>query len=141
MTQILKVGIFGLGRSGRDIYGNLLIQLPRHYRITAVADSLPERQERAIQEYGCRAYDSWEDMVAAEELDLVVNASPSHQHFPISLALLNRGLNVLCEKPLAKSPEEVDQLIEASERNGRVLAVFHQSRYQPAFVQLRKVIE
>jgi scyllo-inositol 2-dehydrogenase (NADP+) len=139
--KIVKVGIIGQGRSGRDIHGNLLVQLPEHYRITAVADSIPERQELAKKEYGCQAYASWEEMVAHEELDLIVNASPSHQHFPITLELLNRGLHVLCEKPLAKSTEEVDQLIEASERTGAILAVFQQSRYQPAFVQVRKVIE
>jgi scyllo-inositol 2-dehydrogenase (NADP+) len=142
MSQpVLKVGIIGQGRSGRDIHGNLLAQISSYYKITAVADSIPERQQRAEKEYGCKAYSTWEEMVSNEELDLVVNASPSHQHFPISLDLLNRGFNVLCEKPLAKSPEEVDQLIEASSRSGKVLAVFQQSRYQPAFQQVRKVIE
>ena len=80
-------------------------------------------------------------MVDNEELDLVVNASPSHLHFQISMELLAKGLNVLCEKPLAKSVEEVDQLIEMSEKSGKVLGVFHNSRYQPSFVQIRKVIK
>ncbi|UKS30958.1 Gfo/Idh/MocA family oxidoreductase [Paenibacillus sp. HWE-109] len=137
----LKIGIIGQGRSGRDIHGNLLAQITEYYKIVAVADAIPERQALARQEYGCAAYSTWEEMVEHEELDLVVNASVSHQHFSISLALLNRGFHVLCEKPLAKTAEEVDQLIEASERNGKILAVFQQSRYQPAFVQIRKVIE
>lgn len=142
MTQkALKVGIIGQGRSGRDIHGNLLAQISEYYTIAAVADSIPERRELAIKEYGCKAYVTWEEMVESESLDLVINASPSHQHFSISLDLLNRGLHVLCEKPLAKTAEEVDQLIEASERSGKILAVFQQSRYQPAFVQIRKVIE
>jgi scyllo-inositol 2-dehydrogenase (NADP+) len=139
--RVLKIGIIGQGRSGRDIHGKLLAQLTELYKIAAIADSIPERQERAMQEYGCRAYSTWEEMVEHEELDLVVNASPSHQHFPISLELLNRGFHVLCEKPLAKTAKEVDELIEASERTGNVLAVFQQSRYQPAFVQMRKIID
>ncbi|RAP75967.1 Gfo/Idh/MocA family protein [Paenibacillus montanisoli] len=138
---ILKVGIIGQGRSGRDIHGLTLAQLPDHYQIAAIADSLPERQQLAEKEFGCKAYATWQEMVANEELDLVVNASPSHQHVPISLELLNRGLNVLCEKPLARTAEEVDQLIEASERNGKLLAVFQQSRYLPAYVRIREVIE
>ncbi|QNK54895.1 Gfo/Idh/MocA family protein [Paenibacillus sp. PAMC21692] len=137
----LKVGIIGQGRSGRDIHANLLVQLPGHYRIAAIADALPERRDRARQEFGCETYETWEEMVAREELDLVVNASPSHLHFPISLELLNRGFNVLCEKPLAKSPEEVDELIAASVRSGKLLAVFQQSRYHPAFQQIRSVID
>jgi scyllo-inositol 2-dehydrogenase (NADP+) len=137
----LKVGIIGQGRSGRDIHGNLLVKLPSNYRIAAVADSIPERQERARKEYDCNAYATWQEMADNEQLDLIVNASPSHHHFPISLELLNRGFNVLCEKPLAKSPEEVDQLIAAAKRSGKLLAVFQQSRYHPAFQQIRKVID
>ncbi|MFC3802921.1 Gfo/Idh/MocA family protein [Cohnella sp. GCM10012308] len=137
----LKVGIIGQGRSGRDIHGKLLVQLPAQYRIAAIADSIPERRSLAEEEFGCRAYGTWEEMVAHEPLDLIVNASPSHQHFPITLELLNKGINVLCEKPLAKSPEEVDRLIEASKRSGKLLAVFQQSRYHPAFQQIRQVID
>lgn len=141
-SKVLKVGIIGQGRSGRNIHGNMIQRMPETYKITAVADSMPERQRLAEKEYGCNAYSTWEEMVEAEQdLDLVVNASPSHLHFPISLELLNRGFNVLCEKPLARLPEEVDQLIAASKQSGKILAVFQQSRYQPAFVQMRKVIE
>ncbi|MBP1995971.1 Gfo/Idh/MocA family protein [Paenibacillus eucommiae] len=139
--QVLKVGIIGQGRSGRDIHGNLLAKIKHYYKIAAVADGLTERRERAIQEYNCHAYASWQEMVEHEELDLVVNASPSEQHFQISLELLNRGLHVLCEKPLAKTAVEVDRLIEASNRSGKILAVFQNSRYLPAFVQIRKVIK
>ncbi len=140
-VQNLKVGIIGQGRSGRDIHGRLLAKIPAYYTIAAVADSMPERQRLAQQEYGCKAYASWEDMVSHEQLDLVVNASPSHQHYPITLELLQRGFHVLCEKPLAKTPEEVDDLIRAAEQAGKRLAVFQNSRYQPAYVQIRKVIE
>ncbi|WP_159888319.1 Gfo/Idh/MocA family protein [Paenibacillus puerhi] len=139
--RIVKLGIIGQGRSGRDIHGQLLAQMTEHYRIVAIADSIPERQELAKQEYGCNVYSGWKEMVEQEELDLVVNASPSHLHFEITLELLNRGVNVLCEKPLAKTPEEVDELIAASQKSGAVLAVFQNSRFQPAFMQIRKVIE
>lgn len=139
--RVLKVGIIGQGRSGRDIHANLLSKITSYYRIAAVADSLKDRQARAKQEFGCNSYETWQEMVASEQLDLVVNASPSHLHFPISLELLNRGFNVLCEKPLAKTPEEVGQLIASSEKMGKILAVFQQSRYMPAFTQMRKVIE
>ncbi|WJH37054.1 Gfo/Idh/MocA family oxidoreductase [Paenibacillus sp. CC-CFT747] len=139
--RVVKVGIIGQGRSGRDIHGNLLAKIPDYYRIAAVADSLPDRRQLAVEEYGCNAYATWEEMVEKKELDLVVNASPSHQHYPISLELLNRGFNVLCEKPLARSAAEVDDLISASKKAGKVLAVFQQSRYLHAFTQMRKVIE
>ncbi len=141
-NNVLKTGIIGLGRSGRGIHGNQLVRLPECYQIRAAADGIAERQQRAVEEYNCNVYNTWQEMVEQEEeLDLIVNASPSHMHFPITLELLNRGFNVLCEKPLAKTADEVDQLIAAAKRNGKVLAVFQQSRYQQAFVQIQKVIE
>ncbi|MDF2726206.1 MAG: oxidoreductase [Paenibacillus sp.] len=139
--SVLKVGIIGQGRSGRNIHGNLLMKLADTYQIAAVADGLEERRIRAEQEYGCNAYATYEEMAANEQLDLVVNASPSDLHFPISLDLLNRGFNVLCEKPLAKTTAEVDQLIAAAQQSGKVIAAFQQSRYMPAFVKIREVIE
>jgi len=141
MSKLIRVGIIGQGRSGRDIHAANLTDMKDNYRIVAVADGLPDRRERAEKEFECKAYATYEEMVANEELDLVVNASPSDLHFPITLDLLNKGVNVLCEKPLAKTAEEVDRLIEASERNGKVLAVFQQSRYMPAFSQIRSIIE
>lgn len=139
--SVIKVGIIGQGRSGRNIHGNLLMKLKDTYRIAAVCDGLEERRMRAEREYGCRTYAIYGEMAANERLDLVVNASPSELHFPITLELLRKGVNVLCEKPLAKSPAEADQLIAAAEKSGAVLAVFQQSRYMPAFVKMREVIE
>ncbi|GBF73255.1 hypothetical protein PA598K_01540 [Paenibacillus sp. 598K] len=141
MTQrVLKVGLIGLGRSGRDIHGNLLVQLPELYTIAAAADRIPERRERAEREYSCRTYAAWQEMIEREQLDLVVNASFSHEHVPITLALLERGYSVLCEKPLARSVSEIDQLIEAADRSNGQLAVFQQARYQPSFRRLQEVI-
>jgi scyllo-inositol 2-dehydrogenase (NADP+) len=138
--RILKVGIIGQGRSGRDIHGVLLDKIPEYYQIVAISDSLVDRRKRAIAEYGCNAYPTWQEMVEKEELDLVVNALPSQEHYPVSLELLHRGVHVLCEKPLARTAEEVDHLIETSRKAGKVLAVFQQSRYLHAFTQMRKVI-
>jgi scyllo-inositol 2-dehydrogenase (NADP+) len=139
--KVVRIGIIGQGRSGRNIHGNQLVKMSERYKIIAIADSIVERQELAKREYGCSAYGTWQEMVENEELDLVVNASPSQLHYQISLELLERGLHVLCEKPLAKSPEEVDRLIEQAHKSGKTLAVFQNSRYQPAFVQIRQIIE
>ena len=74
-------------------------------------------------------------------MDLVVNAAPSKFHVPLTLQFLEAGFNVLCDKPLASRAADVDRLIAAAERSGKTLAIFQQSRYSPAFVQLRRVID
>jgi predicted dehydrogenase len=74
-------------------------------------------------------------------MDLIVNASPSHLHVPITLECLQHRFNVLCEKPLARYSRDVDHLMTAADLACKVLAVYQQSRYNPAFRQVRKIIE
>ena len=62
-------------------------------------------------------------------------------HVPITLDCLNHGYHVLCEKPLARRAAEVDTLIAAAQENDKILAIFQQSRYAPAFRKLREVID
>ena len=138
MKQI-RLGIIGQGRSGRDIHGVYLATDPR-YTIVAVADALADRRARAVQEYGCEAHADAEALISRRDLDLVVNSSFSHQHVPLTLAALRAGHHVLCEKPLAGSVRDVDRMILAARRAGKVLAVFQQSRYAPYFIEIQRVI-
>jgi len=135
----IKVGIIGQGRSGRDIHGLYLVK-DRRFRIVAAVDSLADRRERAEREFGCDTYKEHRPLLKREDLDLIVNSSPSHLHVPITLAALRAGFNVLCEKPMAPRARDVDRMIAASERAGRLLAIYQQSRFAPYFQQIRKVI-
>ncbi len=137
--QPIRVGIIGQGRSGRDIHGAQLCKDER-FRIVAVADVLADRRERAIAEYGCEAAATHAELLARDDLDLVVNASPSKFHVTYTLDALAAGHNVLCEKPFASRAADVDRMIEASKQSGRLLAVFQQSRYAPYFLKVREVI-
>jgi len=137
----LKVAIIGQGRSGRDIHGASLAKMSDKYKIIAVVDELESRRKRAEQEYGCVTYDDYSALFQRDDLDLIVNAMPSQFHFPVTLDCLTHGFNVLCEKPLSRRVQEVDLLIKASEKYGKILAIFQQSRFSPAFIQLREVIK
>jgi len=135
----IRVGIIGQGRSGRDIHGVYLATDAR-YRIVAVADALADRRERAVREYGCAAHAEAAELLARKDIDLVVNSSFSHQHVPLTLAAFKAGHHVLCEKPLAPTAKDVDRMIAAARKAGKVLAVFQQSRYAPYFVEIQRVI-
>jgi len=137
--RTIRVGIIGQGRSGRDIHGRYLPGDAR-FRIVAVAEPLEERRARAATEYGCAVYPDHRGLLQHDDLDLVVNAAPSKYHVPYTLEFLNAGFNVLCEKPLASRAKDVDRLIAASERTGKVLAIFQQSRFAPYFQQVQKII-
>ena len=136
----IRVGIIGQGRSGRDIHGEYLAKDDR-FQIVAVADELADRQRRAAEEYGCQAYGDYRKMLRRGDLDLVVNASYSFQHAAVTLAVLKAGINCLTEKPFATRARDVDRMIAAAARSGKLLAVYQQSRYAPYFQQVRKVID
>ncbi|TJY44118.1 Gfo/Idh/MocA family oxidoreductase [Cohnella pontilimi] len=140
MAKQINVAIIGQGRSGRDIHADALIRLPELYKIVAVSDQLEERRIKAERELGCAAVADYAELFERDDVDLIVNSTPSNLHVPVSLECLERGFHVLCEKPLARRAAEVDRLMEASSAAGKTLAVFQQSRYSPAFVKIREII-
>lgn len=141
MSKQLRVAILGQGRSGRDIHGANLINMQALYKIAVVVDPLEDRRQRAQKEYGCEVYENYSQLFGRDDLDLIINATPSHLHVPITYELINKGFNVLCEKPFARKAEEVDMLIEASKKSGKTVAIFQQSRFAPYFQKVREIID
>lgn len=136
----IRVAIIGQGRSGRDIHGSYL-KTDARFKIMAAVDFLEERRRRAVEEHACDVYADYHDLFKRRDLDLIVNATYSHMHAPVSLEILKAGYNVLCEKPLASTVKQVDQLIAAARKSGNVFAIYQQSRFADYFVQVQKVIK
>lgn len=139
MTPI-SVGIIGQGRSGHDIHAVALSRMPQLFKIVAIADPDEQNRGRSVQEFGCDAYEDHTKLLDRKDLDLIVNASPSHMHVPLSREFLEHGFHVLCEKPLARSVADVDVLIEASRKSGKVLGVFQQARFSPGFQKMNEIV-
>ncbi len=138
----IRVGIIGQGRSGREIHDQSFRKLVSDkYQVVAVADSLEERCRRAEEEFGYATYTDYREMLKRDDLDLVVNASPSHLHVPITAEALDAGFNVLTEKPLARKAADVDMLIAKAKAAGKFFAVFQQSRFAPYYLQVNKIID
>ena len=98
--------------------------------LVGVHDPKSETAETVAAEHGTKAFHDLDDL--AGRLDAAVVAAPTVSHAEIGCALLGRGLHVLIEKPIAGTLAEADQLIEASEKAGRLLAVGHIEYYNPA---------
>jgi len=140
MKQI-RVAILGQGRSGRDIHGKYLSTAKEQYKIVAVVDPLEERRIRAQKEYGCDVYEHHSSLFERKDIDLIINSTPSYLHVPITLELIEKGFNVLCEKPLARHVSEVDKLIEASQKTGKLFAIYQQSRFAPYFRKVKEICD
>jgi len=138
----LKAGIIGQGRSGKDIHAHLLTLIPDKFEIVAVVDPLEDRCALARKAYACEAFKTVEEMLEKRrDLDLVINATPSHLHLPVSEQVLKAGFNVLCEKPFGRRVVDVDRVIATSKKVGKTLAVFQQSRFAPYFQQVKTVVD
>jgi len=137
----IRTGIIGQGRSGRDIHVAALKRdkMAERFEIAAITDLIPERcLETAAEFPECKVYEDYSAMLADQSLELIVNASFSHQHVPISIEALSSGFHVLSEKPLAASLAEVDRVYAKAQECGRIFTVFQEARYDPTF---QKVLE
>lgn len=137
----IRVGVIGQGRSGHDIHVRALKLMPAKYKLVAVADPLEGRCDDAVNATGCEAYKDYKEMLKRDDLDLVINSSPSHLHVPYTLEILDAGFNVLTEKPLARRVSDVDKMIAKAKETGKLFAVFQQSRFAPYFRQAKKVAD
>jgi len=82
-----------------------------HYEIAAITDLIPERCQETKQEFpDCKVYPDYHAMLQDKSLELIVNASFSEQHVPISIEALEAGFHVLSEKPLATNLEDCKKI-------------------------------
>lgn len=130
----LNLAIIGQGRSGRDIHGKHLISERNPYwNVKYVVDEDAGRREMAKARYeGCEVLSSYTELFD-KDVDLVVNATYSEQHYPITKDLLEHGKNVLCEKPFGRNRFEAEDMTLTAKKNGVLLAVFQQTFLAPFF--------
>ncbi len=137
----IKVAIIGLGRSGRNIHAKHLVTDDR-YQIVAACDVLADRRERAKAEWNCDVYADYHELIKRGDIDLYINATHSDTHYCVTKDLLAAGKSVVSEKPAAKLPEEVEDLIQTAKKSGsKFFAFFQQSRNAPYFVKAKEIAD
>ncbi|MHB9107316.1 MAG: Gfo/Idh/MocA family protein [Armatimonadota bacterium] len=139
--KTLNTAVVGLGRIG---FLEHIPYINEHegFELVAVMDPLPERLEEAFAKYGVPGYTDLNELLDNEEaLDLVVLASPTHLHADQAIAVMERGVDVFCDKPIAPDVVEADRMIEAMRRTGRKLMVFQPHRGTPEAAAARHIID
>lgn len=123
----LRLGVFGIG-AWASPHANSLDLPRRHPR--RVFDTRAEVASAVAAEYGAKVAASFDEL--AGEIDAAVLAAPTTLHGELGLALLERGVHLLVEKPIASSLAGADALIAAAESRDLVLAVGHVEFHNPA---------
>ena len=139
-SRPLRVGVIGLGFAGQAALKGYKL-LP-DVDVIALAGLEADRLAELGKEHEIPyLYPRWEDLLEREDLDAVSVATPTHLHAPISIAALEGGRHVLCEKPLARSGEEAQAITEAAIKAGRVLQVCFNHRQRGDVATLKRHID
>ena len=152
---MLKIGLIGFGFMGRMHFDNYVRLMEEGAPIQLVAicdlkiDELKDGKasgnmatEREVYDLsGYRLYDNAETMLANEQFDIVDVALPTYLHADFTCSLLEKGINVLCEKPVAISSEDGWRMVNAAKESGKTLMIGQCLRFWPAYEYLKACVE
>lgn len=134
----IRVGLVGFGFAGRVFHAPLISAEPR-LKLLAVASSDPERVLHSVPMV--RVAPNPADLIVADDLDLIVLATPNDTHAPLARAAIDSGKHVVVDKPFTTTLREARELVSCAEKNGRIVSVFQNRRWDSDYLTVRDVIE
>lgn len=135
----LRVGLAGLGSMGL----NHLRVISSHadMRLVAVSDPVAASLQSAVERTEAQGFESPIAMIREAELDAIVLAAPTTAHADLALAAIDSGVAVLVEKPLAATVDDAFRILQASRATGVPVQVGHVERFNPAVLELGRLLE
>lgn len=134
----LKFAIIGCGRIASrhaDIISSIA-------ELSAVCDIKEDRAKALADTYGCRHYTNIEELLSNEPgVNVISICTPNGLHSEHAILSLNAGKHVLCEKPMAISVKDCDEMIKAARENKKSLFIVKQNRFNPPVAALKKIID
>jgi predicted dehydrogenase len=143
MSKKLKVAIIGCGGIANGKHMPSLKKL-NHVELAAFCDVIEDRALKAKEEFGeeeSKVYHDYRELLNETSIDVVHVCTPNDSHAEITIAALESGKHVMCEKPMAKTSEEAERMLEAAKRTGKKLTIGYQNRYRPDSQYLHKYCE
>ena len=138
--QPLRWGILSTARINRSLLGPL--HASKRNRLLAVASRAQDKADAYAREKKIpRAYGSYEALLADPEIDVIYNPLPNHLHAEWTIKAVEAGKNVLCEKPLALSLDDVDAMSAAAEKYGKVVAEAFMYRSHAQTLKARELVQ
>lgn len=102
---------------------------------------IKEDRRQAARDENIHVYSSFEDVLADESVDIVTIAVPNELHMPLSIAALEAGKNVISEKPVCLGSDELQKIIDASERTGKLFTTHQNRRWDADYLMMKQVYE
>jgi scyllo-inositol 2-dehydrogenase (NAD+) len=138
--ETLRAAVIGCGGLGR--HQAHLVQGIEGVELAAVCDVDRASAEAVAAERGCRAYESYPDLLAQEkDLDAVLVVTPTYTHKDLCVAVARAGCHIFCEKPMALRLPECDVMLQSAESHGVKLMIGFVRRFQPVFAEMKRRVE
>jgi len=135
MISMMRAGLIGCGLQG---WRRARAVREHGDKLVIVADIEEGKAKCLADEMRCEATTNWRDVLARRDVDIVMVCTPNHLHAPMSISTMRTGKHVLCEKPLARNPEEAKHIIDVAEETGMKLKCGFNLRHHPGIQQARK---
>ena len=129
MIRIAIVGTGNISHAHVEAY----LRFPERCKIVALVDIVPEKAQKMKEDYHlteAEVYDDHQKILSRKDIDLVDVCTPPYVHASISINSLRSGKHVVCEKPMAASLEECDEMLRARDESGKKLAIIAQNRFR-----------
>jgi predicted dehydrogenase len=132
---VIRVAVIGAGAFGKN-HVRVVSENPRA-RLTCVVDADPEKAKEQAVAAGTTALTDYREVIG--HVDAAIVATPTRVHAEIGCALLEGGVDLLIEKPIAGTLADADRLIDAAARNGRILQIGHLERFNPVILEVEGI--
>jgi predicted dehydrogenase len=145
MEKTITAILIGAGNRGMDTYGTFALKYPGKLKFVAVAEPIRYRREKFAQIHEIpsnRSYNTWEDMLSENKIaDVAFICTQDQMHVEPTLEALDKGYNVLLEKPMAHTLEGCIKIFKKVEETSRILGVCHVLRYTNFFSTIKDTIQ
>jgi predicted dehydrogenase len=141
--RTVKVGIIGVGGIANSKHMPSLKKLD-NVEMVAFCDLIEERASQGAKEYGtpnAKVFTNYKELLAEEDIEVIHVLTPNDSHAEISIAAMEAGKHVMCEKPMAKTAAEARAMVETHERTGKKLTIGYNSRSTAQSLYLKKLCE
>ena len=136
-SEKLRVAVIGCGAIG-SLHAQAVVQ-SQHAQLTATCDVEPERAEIVAASASANAYNDFEELLSAEQLDVVTVATPENLHMAPVVRSIEAGCHVFCEKPMASTFADAQQMADAAARHNRHLAIDYNRRFGFGYLKAKEL--
>src|SRR5690554_4047691 len=129
----VRVAIVGCGGIANGKHMPSLSKLS-NVKMVAFCDLVVDRAQEAAKQYGtedARVYEDYRELLEDDSIEVVHVCTPNRSHADISIAAMEAGKHVMCEKPMAKTAADARRMVEAAGRTGMKLTIGYQNRFRP----------